>query len=69
MARVVTRTVSSSPSPKKGESTNPKGKGKNKAISIKSKGETMGSQLVRGSNLKLVLKERRRKQKGLSCVL
>ena len=44
---VVTRVVSSSPSPKKGGSANPKGKGKNKAIAIKSKGDTVRSQLVK----------------------
>ena len=39
---VVTRAVSSSPSPKKGGSANPKGKGKKKTIGMKSKSDTVG---------------------------
>ena len=44
---VVTRAGSSSPSPKKDESATPKEKGKKKAIAMKSKGDTIGSQLVK----------------------
>ena len=47
MATVVTRAGFSSPSPKKDDSSNPKGKERKKAIAMKSKVDTVGSQLVK----------------------
>ena len=50
---VVTRAGSSSPSPKKYESANLKGKGRKKSIATKSKGDNVGSQLVKRKQSKI----------------
>ena len=65
----VTRARSSSLSPKKGYFANPKWKGRKKTIDIKSKVTTVGTQLVKRKQHKIIHIERRRKQKGLNRLL
>ena len=60
---VVIRVVSSSPSPKKDGSVNRKGKGKKKAIAIKSKGDTIGSQLMERKQLEIDYQRKKEKAK------
>ena len=62
---MITRSGSSSPSPKKGVSANPKMKGKKKAIAFNLRLILWVLFHWRGSNQRLLHRERRRKRKGL----
>ena len=60
---VVTRVGSPSPSHRKGDFANPKGKGKKKTIAMKSKVDTVGTQLVKRKQSEIDSYRKKEKEK------